>query len=271
MSPAPLQPTALIAEDEPRLARTLSRMLEAAWPELKVVAVAEDGLSAVELAREHRPDILFLDIKMPGKTGLEVAETVTDDWDEDRAEPLFVFVTAYDEFAVAAFEHAATDYLLKPVVPERLQTTVARLKARLASRADAPGAGDMAGLLQRMQAISPAAPQEGGNERISIIRAGVGNTVRMIPVSDVLCFEATDKYVNVITATGEALVRLSLREIMSRIDATDFLQVHRSVMVNSKCIESATRDEAGYYSLALKGLARKVKVSRAFSHLFRPM
>jgi len=254
VSPAPLQPTALIAEDEPRLARTLSRMLEAAWPELKVVAVAEDGLSAVDLAHEHRPDILFLD-----------------DWDEDRAEPLFVFVTAYDEFAVAAFEHAATDYLLKPVVPERLQTTVGRLKARLASRADAPGAGDMAGLLQRMQAISPAAPHEGGNERISIIRAGVGNTVRMIPVSDVLCFEATDKYVNVITATGEALVRLSLREIMSRIDATDFLQVHRSVMVNSKCIESATRDEAGHYSLSLKGLARKVKVSRAFAHLFRPM
>jgi DNA-binding LytR/AlgR family response regulator len=272
VSPAPLQPTALIAEDEPRLARTLSRMLEAAWPELKVVAVAEDGVSAVELAQEHRPDILFLDIKMPGKTGLEVAEAVTDDWDEDRAEPLFVFVTAYDEFAVAAFEHAATDYLLKPVVPERLQMTVDRLKARLASRADAPGAGDMAGLLQRMQAISPAAaPGEGGNERISIIRAGVGNTVRMIPVSDVLCFEATDKYVNVITATGEALVRLSLREIMSRIDATDFLQVHRSVMVNSKCIESATRDEAGHYSLALRGLARKVKVSRAFAHLFRPM
>ena len=271
MSPAPLLPTALIAEDEPRLARTLSRMLEAAWPELKVVAVAEDGLSAVELAHEHRPDILFLDIKMPGKTGLEVAEAVTDDWAEDRAEPLFVFVTAYDEFAVAAFEHAATDYLLKPVVPERLQTTVARLKARLASRADAPGAGDMAGLLQRMQAISPAPSDVGSTERISVIRAGVGNTVRMIPVADVLCFEATDKYVNVITASGEALVRLSLREIMSRIDAADFLQVHRSVMVNSKCIESATRDEAGHYSLSLKGLPRKVKVSRAFAHLFRPM
>lgn len=271
MSPAPVQPTALIAEDEPRLARTLARMLEAAWPELKVVAAAEDGISAAELAHEHQPDILFLDIKMPGKTGLEVAEAVTDDWPEDKPEPLFVFVTAYDEFAVAAFEHAATDYLLKPVVPERLQVTVDRLKARLASRADAPGAGDMAGLLQRVQAISSAPPSGESHERITVIRAGVGNTVRMIPVDDVLCFEATDKYVNVITAGGEALVRLSLREIMARIDANDFLQVHRSVMVNSKAIESATRDEAGHYSLTLKGLPRKVKVSRAFAHLFRPM
>ncbi len=271
MSPMPAAPTALVAEDEPRLARTLIRMLEAAWPELKIVAVAEDGLSAVELAQQHRPDILFLDIKMPGKTGLEVAEAVSDDWEEDLAEPLFVFVTAYDEFAVAAFEHAATDYLLKPVVPDRLQTTVDRLQARLASRAEAPGAGDMAGLLQRVQAITAPPPAEDPGERISVIRAGVGNTVRMIPVEEVLCFEATDKYVNVITASGEALVRLSLREIMSRIDATDFMQVHRSVMVNGKCIESATRDEAGHYSLTIKGLPRKVKVSRAFAHLFRPM
>lgn len=273
MSPMPAQPTAMIAEDEPRLARALVRQLEQAWPELRIVAQAEDGVSAVELALEHRPDILFLDIKMPGRTGLEVAEAVTDDWPEDQPEPLLVFVTAYDEFAVAAFEHAATDYLLKPVVPERLQTTIDRLKDRLASRADAPGAGDMAGLLQRVQAIAaPAGEPDGGQEeRISIIRAGVGNTVRMIPVQDVICFEATDKYVNVITATGEALVRLSLREIMSRIDATDFMQVHRSVMVNAKCIESATRDEAGHYTLALKGLPRRVKVSRAFAHLFRPM
>ncbi|MES2976627.1 MAG: LytTR family DNA-binding domain-containing protein [Pseudomonadota bacterium] len=269
MSPMPAVPTALIAEDEPRLARTLAKQLEQAWPELKIVAMAEDGISACEMALQHQPDILFLDIKMPGKTGLEVAEAVTDDWPEDKPAPLFVFVTAYDEFAVAAFEHAAVDYLLKPVVPARLATTVERLKARLDSRTAAPGAGEMATLLQQVQAI--ASPQQADTERISIIRAGVGNTVRMIPVSDVLCFEATDKYVNVITATGEALVRLSLREIMSRIDAADFLQVHRSVMVNGKCIESATRDEAGHYSLALKGLQRRVKVSRAFAHLFRPM
>jgi DNA-binding LytR/AlgR family response regulator len=271
----PAQPTALIAEDEPRLARALVRQLEQAWPELQIVAQAEDGVSACELALQHRPDILFLDIKMPGRTGLEVAEAVTDDWPEDGPEPLLVFVTAYDEYAVAAFEHAATDYLLKPVTPDRLQTTIERLKARLASRADAPGAGDMAGLLKRVQAISSAASGEEApaqeEERISIIRAGVGNTVRMIPVQDVICFEATDKYVNVVTATGEALVRLSLREIMARIDATDFMQVHRSVMVNSRCIESATRDEAGHYTLTLKGLPRRVKVSRAFAHLFRPM
>jgi DNA-binding LytR/AlgR family response regulator len=271
LSPIPVLPTALIAEDEPRLARTLTRMLEAAWPELRIVAVAEDGISAAELAQQHKPDILFLDIKMPGKTGLEVAAAVSDDWDEGRAEPLFVFVTAYDEFAVAAFEHAATDYLLKPVVPDRLQATVERLKARLASRTAAPGDGEMAGLVQRVQSIGAALPEGESLERITVIRAGVGNTVRMIPVEDVICFEATDKYVNVVTATGEALVRLSLREIMARIDAGGFLQVHRSVMVNSKAIESATRDEAGHYSLTLKGLPRKVKVSRAFAHLFRPM
>jgi DNA-binding LytR/AlgR family response regulator len=212
---------------------------------------------------------MFLDIRMPGKTGLEVAEAVADEWPENKAEPLFVFVTAHDEFAVTAFERAAVDYLLKPATAERLQKTVERLRQRLASRADAPGEGDMATLFKRMQSIST--PQGEGTERIKIIRAGVGNTVRMIPVTDVICFEAADKYVNVITATGQSLVRMSLRELVSRIDAADFVQVHRSVMVNSNYIVSATRDELGHCALTLRGLQRPVKVSRAFSYLFRPM
>jgi DNA-binding LytR/AlgR family response regulator len=262
-------PTAVIAEDEPVLARTLIRLLEQVWPELRIVGVAEDGLRVTELALASLPDVMFLDIKMPGRTGIEVAEVVADDWPDERAEPLFVFITAYDNFAVPAFERAAVDYLLKPATAERLQQSVVRLKSRLAERAASPQAGDMAALMQRMQSL--ATPEADSRERIKVIRAGVGNTVRMIPVADVVCFEATEKYVNVVTPTGEALVRMSLRELMARIDSTDFIQVHRSVMVNSNAIVSATRDENGHYSLSVRGLQRPLKVSRAFGHLFRPM
>ena len=272
-------PTAVIAEDEPVLARTLTRLLEQVWPELRIVGVADDGLRATELALELLPDAMFLDIKMPGRSGIEVAEVVADDWPDDRAEPLFVFITAFDNFAIPAFERAAVDYLLKPATAERLQQSVDRLKSRLADRAASPEAGDMAALMQRMQSL--AAPEVGtrdgdplkadSRERIKVIRAGVGNTVRMIPVTDVVCFEATEKYVNVVTPTGEALVRMSLRELMTRIDSSDFIQVHRSVMVNSSAIVSATRDENGHYSLSVRGLQRPLKVSRAFGHLFRPM
>jgi DNA-binding LytR/AlgR family response regulator len=266
-------PTAVIAEDEPVLARTLTRLLEQVWPELQIVGVADDGLRATELALASLPDVMFLDIKMPGRTGIEVAEVVADDWPDDRAEPLFVFITAYDNFAIPAFERAAVDYLLKPATAERLQLSVDRLKSRLAQRASSPQAGDMAALMQRMQAIAKpeGAIDADAGERIKVIRAGVGNTVRMIPVADVVCFEATEKYVNVVTPTGEALVRMSLRELMARIDSTEFIQVHRSVMVNSSAIVSATRDENGHYSLAVRGLQRPLKVSRAFGHLFRPM
>lgn len=262
-------PTAVLAEDEPVLARTLTRLLEQAWPELRIAGVADDGLQATELVLAQTPDIVFLDIKMPGRNGLEVAEAVVDDWPDGEPEPLFVFVTAFDEFAVAAFERAAVDYLLKPATAERLQQTVARLKARLAGRRAAPEAGDRATLVQQMQSIT--APSVAPGERIKVIRAGVGNTVRMIPVADVVCFEATEKYVNVVTPTGEALVRMSLRELVARIDSTDFIQVHRSVLVNANAILSATRDENGHYSLAVRGLQRPIKVSRAFGHLFRPM
>ena len=269
LATAPTAPTAVIAEDEPVLARTLSRLLEQVWPELRIAAVAEDGLQATELALEHLPDVMFLDIKMPGRSGIEVAEAVADDWPDDKPEPLFVFITAYDAFAVAAFERAAVDYMLKPATAERLQQTVERLKARLTERAASPEVGGRAALMRRMQSIT--APDAESQERIKVIRAGVGNTVRMIPIADVVCFEATEKYVNVVTPSGEALVRMSLRELMARIDSSDFIQVHRSVMVNANCIVSATRDENGHYSLSLRGMQRPLKVSRAFGHLFRPM
>jgi DNA-binding LytR/AlgR family response regulator len=262
-------PLALIAEDEPVLASTLAGLLADAWPGLRLAEVAEDGVAATTQALALLPDVMFLDIQMPGRTGLEVAEAVADDWPEDRPAPLLVFVTAYDEFAVAAFERAAVDYVLKPVTPERLAKTVMRLRERLASRGGEARAGAAAEQVRMVQSIST--PPTAGAERITVIRAGVGNVVRMIPVSEVICLEATDKYVNVVTATGEALVRMSLRELAARIDGSDFMQVHRSVLVNTKHIVSATRDEFGHYSLAVRGLQRPVKVSRAFAHLFRPM
>ncbi|WP_374436691.1 LytR/AlgR family response regulator transcription factor [Inhella sp.] len=273
MSEAPA-PRALIAEDEPLLARTLSRLLGEAWPGLQLLGVATDGLQAIELGLAHTPELLFLDIQMPGRSGLEVAEALADDWPDDRPQPLFVFVTAHDGFALQAFERAAVDYLLKPATPERLALCVQRLQQRLAERcaAAAPALDARAALMQQVQSLAPASAPESDAERIKILRAGVGNTVRMIPVSEVICFEATEKYVNVVTAHGEALVRMSLRELMARIeDARDFQQIHRSVVVNTRCILSATRDEIGHYSLSLRGLERPVKVSRAFGYLFRPM
>ncbi len=156
-------PSAVIAEDEPVLARTLIRLLEQVWPELRIAGVADDGLQATELALAHLPDMMFLDIKMPGRTGIEVAEAVADEWPDDRAEPLFVFVTAYDGFAVSAFERAAFDYLLKPATAERLQQSVERLKARLDERTASPHAGDLAALMLRM--LSLAAPDAASGER----------------------------------------------------------------------------------------------------------
>lgn len=266
---ADLRPSALVAEDEPVLSRTLVRLLQEAWPELRIAAVAADGPQAVDLALEHTPQVLFLDIRMPGRSGLEVAESVADDWPDGRPLPLIVFVTAHDEFAVPAFERAAVDYVLKPVTADRLALTVRRLQERLAQQPAAPPAEGRAQLMQQLQALAP--PPAAQQERIKVIRAGVGNTVRMIPVAEVICLEATEKYVNVVTAGGESLVRMSLRELAARIDGPEFIQVHRSVLVNAGSILSAVRDENGHYSLSLRGLQRPVKVSRAFTHLFRAM
>ncbi|GAB4208443.1 MAG: LytTR family DNA-binding domain-containing protein [Tibeticola sp.] len=267
-------PTALIAEDEPRLARTLAQQLAASWPALKIVAIAENGPAAIALALDHLPAVMFLDIQMPGCTGLQVAEAVADDWPDGLALPLFVFVTAYDAFAVQAFERAAADYLLKPVTPERLARTVQRLQQRLVERASVARPGDGAALVRSVQAIASGSAGRAENapgERIRVLRAAVGERVRMIPLAEVVLFEAMDKYVNVVTETGDALIRISLRELASRLDGVEFVQVHRSMLVNADRIRSATRDEAGHYWLELAGLARPVKASRAFAHLFRPM
>jgi DNA-binding LytR/AlgR family response regulator len=273
--------TALIAEDEPLLARTLQRQLAAAWPALRVLAVAEDGVAATTQALELLPEVLFLDIRMPGRSGLAVAEAVADEWPDDRPQPLFVFATAYDAHAVDAFERAAVDYLLKPVTPERLALAVRRLQQRLAERDAASSAADAgdgearAALVRRVQALdpppAPSADADAMPARIRVIRAASGATVRMIPLAEVILLEAADKYVNVVTEAGDFLVRISLRELATRLDGVEFVQVHRAVLVNAERIRCATRDEAGHYWLQLQGLARPVKASRAFGHLFKPM
>ncbi|MDC8757391.1 LytR/AlgR family response regulator transcription factor [Janthinobacterium fluminis] len=255
---------ALIAEDEPILAAALSHALQRLWPQLRIVATCANGVEALRQAQALLPDILFLDIKMPGKTGLEAAEELAEGWPAGRPFPQIVFVTAYDEFALAAFEHAAADYVLKPVNDARLGKTIERLRQRLGAR-QPDGLENLAQLLGQLQALAPPQP------RLSVIRAAVGNQVRMIPLAQVLYFEALDKYVNVVTADGEALIRSSLKELLPQLDTAQFWQVHRGTIVNAACVDSAVRDEAGKLSLKLHGRSGQVRVSPLYAHLFRQM
>ena len=256
---------ALIAEDEPILAATLAATLGKLWPGLEIVATCPNGIDAVAQALALRPDVLFLDIKMPGQSGLEAAEELAEKWDAALPFPEVVFVTAYDEYALAAFEQAAADYVLKPVNEARLGKTIERLRQRLANRS---GDNGLAQLVAQMHALLPA-PQP--QERLSMIRAAVGNHVRMIPVADVVYFEALDKYVNVVTTDGEALIRVSLKELIPQLDDSMFWQVHRGTIVNIGSVASAARDDAGRLSLALRTRPEKLRVSPLYAHLFRQM
>lgn len=262
---------ALVAEDEAILSLTLIKMLEKLWPTLQICSAAENGVVAVQEALTHLPDILFLDIKMPGKTGLEVAQELAEEWPDNKAFPLIVYVTAYDEFAIEAFEHAASDYVLKPISEERLSKTIKRLQGKLNDHQDRSAELDrmVAQLRNLVPGISSAAPQN--TERLTLIRAAVGNQIRMIPIADVLYFEATDKYINVVTAEHSSLIRLSLRELLPQLDAHLFWQIHRSTIVNSQCIHSAVRDDAGKLTLKLRGSDDKLQVSRIYAHLFKQM
>lgn len=268
------QPTALIAEDEPLLANALRQALQRTWPELEAPHMAANGIEALEQALALLPDVLLLDIRMPGRSGLEVARELADAWPAGRPFPLIVFVTAYDNYAVEAFERAAVDYLLKPVNDARLGATVARLKALLDQRA--AGSQDehlerALAQLRRLASPDAAEAEAQPTARLDIIRAAVGNQVRMIPVSDVIYFEATDKYVNVVTADGQALIRTSLRELIPQLDAQQFWQVHRGTVVQVRHVQAAVRDEAGKMSLVLRNRSEKLTVSRLFSHLFKQM
>lgn len=264
-------PTALVAEDEPLLAAEVKKLLRQAWPELEIVAEATDGVSATAMALDATPDILFLDIKMPGRTGLAVAEAVIDDWPDGRPTPLIVFITAYDEYALAAFEHQAVDYVLKPATAERMARTVSRLRERLAERTPQPADGDLARLLQNLQKLVPAVATAQPEGFLDAIHVGVGNNVRVVPVAEVLFFEATDKYVGVHTREGEGLIRLSMRDLLAQLDPAAFIQVHRGTVVARSQIVMATRDEAGRMALKLRDSARVLGVSRAFAHHFRAM
>jgi DNA-binding LytR/AlgR family response regulator len=264
--------TALIAEDEPILAATLAATLGRLWPELKIVATCPHGQAALEQALALQPDVLFLDIKMPGKTGLEAAEELAESWSGPRPFPQVVFVTAYDDYAVQAFDNAAADYVLKPVSDERLARTVERLKARLKTEPARPDGGGLEALIEQLRALTPATPAPAARpERLTLIRAAVGNQVRMIPVGDVVYFEALDKYVNVVTSDGEALIRTSLKELLPQLDERVFWQVHRGTIVNSACVLAATRDEAGKLTLNLRHRSEKIRVSPLYAHLFRQM
>lgn len=260
---------ALIAEDEPILAQALQAALARLWPQLEV-GLATNGYEAVDAALAQHPDVLFLDIKMPGKSGLEAAQELAEEWPSQRPFPLLVFVTAYDEYALQAFEQAAADYVLKPVSDERLAKTVARLQQVLAHRAQASAdhQGDpLARLLTQLQAQARPAPAQA----LSFIRAAVGNQIQMIPVASVLCFQASDKYVSVISDEGEALIRTSLKDLLPQLDPAVFWQIHRATVVNSTRIKSAVRDEQGKLVLKLDGHAHALPVSRLYAHLFRPM
>jgi DNA-binding LytR/AlgR family response regulator len=263
--------TALIAEDEPLLAQALRAELAHAWPELRLLESAVDGDEAVDRTLKQRPDVLFLDIRMPGRNGLEAAEAIVEEWPGDTAAlPLIVFVTAYDQYAIQAFERAAVDYLQKPLQPARLAACCARLKYRVALRQAAgesalPDDAALLGRLRTLLGAPPASPEP----PLTILQASVGTTLHMIPVDDVVYFEAADKYVRVVTATSEALIRMSLRELLPRLQAERFWQVHRGTVVRADAIATATRDDSGKVFLTLRQRPERLVASRLYAHLFR--
>lgn len=267
MTPA----TALIAEDEPLLAAHLQAELARLWPELRVVATVGNGLAAAERALALRPDVLFLDIRMPGASGLEAAHTLAEDWPEGEAFPLLVFVTAHDEHAVEAFDRAAADYVLKPVSPERLSQTCHRLQRALQQRTPpAPAAAGLDQAVAQLRSLLTAAPPVTGPQ-LSVIQAGAGSTIHMVRIEEVLYFEAADKYVRIVTAEREHLVRLSLRELLPQLDPQRFWQIHRGTVVRADAIATATRDDAGKITLTLRGHPDRLAVSRLYAHLFKAM
>ena len=267
---------ALIADDERLLREQLRARLAEVWPELEIVAEAKNGAEAVQLTEAQHPDLVFLDIRMPGMSGVEAARAIAQlPTDDDTADGWrgceIVFITAYDQYAIEAFEQGVVDYVLKPAERERLMLTVARIRKRLAQRdADdsaAPAPANMQLLLQTLAArMDPAkAP------RLRWIQASVGQSIQMIPVEDVLFFISDEKYTRVQTASLEALIRKPIKELIDELDANLFWQVHRSTLVNTKFIAGVSRDLRGRQLVSIKGHAQKLEVSRSFAGLFKGM
>jgi DNA-binding LytR/AlgR family response regulator len=279
------QPTAVIAEDEPLLAQALQRQLSSAWPELRIVAIASDGIDAVAQSLLHKPDVLFFDVHMPELGGLEAATQLADAWvirspdspgspgsPDEPPFPLLVFVTAHDQYALQAFEAQAVDYLLKPLQLERLVRTVTRLKEQLRLREENDPAYYSSALdtaLNKLRTFLPTAEPSG--ERLRVIQASVGSSIYMVPVDEVLYFEAADKYVRVVTPARECLIRTPLRELVPALDPAAFWQIHRGVVVRANAIERVWRDDAGKLWLSLRAYPEKLVVSRLYANQFQAM
>jgi DNA-binding LytR/AlgR family response regulator len=278
MNPAaPAAPArALIADDERLMREQLRARLAEVWPELEIVAEAKNGLEAVELTETHKPDLVFLDIRMPGMTGVEAARAIAqlpthDDAGADGWRGCeIVFITAYDQYAIEAFEQGVVDYVLKPAERERLGVTVSRIKQRLALRGtdDEPPAPHLQQLLHKLSAkLNPG----GTPPALKWIQATVGQAIQMIPIEDVLFFISDEKYTRVQTATIEALIRKPIKELVDEIDPDLFWQIHRSTLVNTHCISGVTRDLRGRQIVSIKGSNEKLEVSRSYTHLFKGM
>lgn len=258
------KPTILIADDEAVLADYLKQQIEALWPECRIVALAYNGLDALRLIDEEAPDVAFLDIRMPGLTGLDVAARLQG----DPHAPKIVFVTAYDQHAVDAFEREAVDYLLKPPSAERLARCVEKLKRVLASPTTPQAPAVPADLLSRLGALLSAPPAA---QRLDWIRAAHGSETRLIAIEEVIYFEANDKYVSVFTQDGESLIRTPLKELLDSLDPAQFWQIHRGTVVAVKHVARTTRDFRGRTLVHLKQRPEELVVSRAYQHLFKQM
>jgi len=272
-TPSPIR--AVIADDERLMREQLRARLAEVWPELQIVAEARNGLEAVDLVNQHRPELVFLDIRMPGLTGVDAARQIAQmEIGDDEHLPEIVFITAYDQYAVEAFEQGVCDYVLKPAERERLQVTAQRIRARLAQRdaPDAEGGTSAPPPLQQMLHKLAAQLNPGGAPRyLDWIQASVGQGIQMIPVAEVLFFISDEKYTRVQTPTTEALIRKPIKELIDELDPAVFWQIHRSTLVNVKVIAGITRDFRGRQIVSVRGHNEKLEVSRSYTHLFKGM
>jgi DNA-binding LytR/AlgR family response regulator len=262
---------AVIADDERLMREQLRARLSEVWPELELVAEAKNGVEAVALVNQHRPELVFLDIRMPGLTGVEAAKQIAQmEVGADELLPEIVFITAYDQYAVEAFEQGVADYVLKPAERERLLVTVDRIKKRLAQRAAGESTGG-APLQQLLHQLSAKLSPGGAPQYLQWIQASVGQAIQMIPVEDVLFFISDEKYTRVQTATLEALIRKPIKELIDELDPQLFWQIHRSTLVNVKAIAGVTRDFRGRQIVSVKGHKEQLEVSRSYLGLFKGM
>jgi DNA-binding LytR/AlgR family response regulator len=262
---------AVIADDERLMREQLRARLAEVWPDLQIVAEARNGLEAVEMVQQHRPELVFLDIRMPGLTGVDAARQIAQmEVTDDESLPEIVFITAYDQYAVEAFEQGVCDYVLKPAETERLQRTVARIRQRLATRGT-PQAENLPPLQQLLHKLAAQVSPASTPRYLEWIQATVGQAIQMIPVDDVLFFISDEKYTRVQTATVEALIRKPIKELIDELDPHQFWQIHRSTLVNAKAIAGITRDFRGRQIVSVKGHPEKLEVSRSYTQLFKGM